>query len=297
MVLAIPTKNKTAAFSRCLESLRDNADKFGKEIEFLVLDDSDDGSNLGNQRALEATGVPYRYYTQQDVNTFAVYLSRRARCPLALTQFLFKKTPASHGAVRNFLTLMSASEPFIMIDDDMVCKFANVPGRSDEIEYVLKPKPHIVYPAAIIHRAVESQLIDDDFIGKHEALLKKVALSVGGSIGDSGVTHSYVFFRSAGLLAQMVKEPEAMLQELHTRQLLRSTKRPQVVNHCCCVGMSFGLNPSHNFPPFFPFGRSEDVLFGGMLCRMLSGVIGLLQLFYVALSLSSGYREWDFYTG
>ena len=264
MVIAIPTKNRTAAFSRCLESVRDNAEKYGREIEFLVVDDSDDGSNRGNQQALEMVGVPYRYYDRQAVADFASFLSRRAGVPLSLTQFLFKKTPASHGAVRNFLLLMSASEPSIMIDDDMVCKFADIPNRSNEVEYVLSPR--VVYPtSSIISPVDEAQLVDDDFIGKHEALLKKVPLTVGGSIGDSGVTHSYVFFRSPELLKQIAAAPDTMLPLLHTRQLLRSTARPKIVNWCCCVGMSFGIDPSHKFPPFFPVGRSEDVLFGGML--------------------------------
>jgi hypothetical protein len=272
MVLAIPTKNRTAAFSRCLGSLRDNAEKYNRDIEFLVVDDSDDGSNRGNQQVLDALGVPFRYYDRKAVSDYAVHLSSRAECPLSLTQFLFKKTPAAHGAVRNFLTLMSANNPFIMIDDDMVCKFAHTP-HSDEIEYVLAP--NVVYPTpSIIPPVDETQLVDDDFIGKHEMLLDKVPLTVGGSVGDSGVTHSYMFFRSPTLLEQVVLSPETMLPALHTRQLLRSTTRPKIVKWSCCVGMSFGLDPAHPFPPFLPVGRSEDVLFGGMLQNCYGGLSG-----------------------
>ena len=273
MVLAIPTKNRTAAFSRCLGSLRDNADKYDREIEFLVVDDSDDGSNQGNHRALEASGVKFRYYDRKAVADYAVRLSRRAGCPLSLTQFLFKKAPSAHGAVRNFLTLMSANEPFVMVDDDMVCKFADTSECSDEIEYELTPR--VVYPTpSIVPPVDETQLVDDDFIGKHETLLKEVPLTVGGSIGDSGVTHSYVLFRSATVLAQVISSPETMLPALHTKQLLRSTLRPKIVKWCCCVGMSFGFNPAHAFPPFLPVGRSEDVLFGGMLQNCYGGLSG-----------------------
>jgi hypothetical protein len=273
MLIAIPTKNRTAVFGRCLESLRDNADKFGREIKFLVVDDSDDGSNQGNQRVLETVGAPYCYYDRKAVADYASYLSRQAGCSPSLTEFAFRKTPNAHGAVRNFLLLRSVHEPFIMIDDDMVCKFADVPNRNDEIEYDLSPTVVYLKPT-IIPPVEEAQLVDDDFIGKYEALLKKVPLVMGGSIGDSGVTHSYEYLKSSRLLEQIAVAPEAMLQRLHTRQLLRATLQPKIVNWCSCVGMNFAFDPSHSFPPFFPVGRGEDVLFGGMLRNCFNELSG-----------------------
>ena len=60
-----------------------------------------------------------------------------------------------------------------------------------------------------------------------------------------------------------------MLRVLGRRQVLRSTANPEKVPWVCCTGMSLGVDASAAVPPFFPVGRGEDILFGGMLTACL----------------------------
>jgi hypothetical protein len=174
------------------------------------------------------------------------------------------------GAVRNFLTLVLAGQQFVMVDDDMACKFAAVPNSSDEIVYSLKPVREF-QTCWIIDEVNEKSLGDEDFIGKYERLFDakvKPFLIAGGSVGDSGATNAYYGLIAPEVVSKLDSH-ERMLQVLCNRQVLRSTTNPQVVNWMICPGMSMGLDANELLPPFFPVGRGEDVLFGTMLMNCL----------------------------
>jgi hypothetical protein len=267
--LAILTKNKAASFRRCLVTLRDNAEEFGHDVRFVVADDSTDPTP--NRQTLEEVGVSFTHLDRACREGFIQDLGRRSGCPEELLRYaLLPDGDVAMGAVRNFLTLVLAGQQFITIDDDMVCKFAAVPGSSDEIIYSLKPTREF-QTCWIIDGVDEKSLSDEDFIGKHEQLFNaavKPSLVAGGSVGDSGATNAYY-----GLIAPEVVSKldsyERMLQVLCNRQVLRSTTNPQIVNWVICPGMSLGLDASTLLPPFFPMGRGEDVLFGTMLMNCL----------------------------
>lgn len=262
--IAVPTKNRTAAFRRCLASLKDNAKKYDRDIQFLIVDDSTDGSNPDNYKALQEVGLPFRYYDRQFIAAFADYLGQKAGCR-ELTRFALSRSPMAYGAVRNALMLMSANDPFVMVDDDMICKFANVP-RIDGVKLDLRPRMAF-QNMRVIDGVEESELVDVDFLGAHEQAFEQVPLTCGGSIGDSGIQTNYVYLICDTVLDQLAESPPQKVPELmRKRQMLRVDSQSRVVNWVCSVGMNMGLDPTQGvLPPYLPIGRSEDVLFGAML--------------------------------
>src|ERR1700739_2941864 len=275
--VGILTKNRTAAFRRCLESLRDNAKLFGRGVKFLVADDSDVKEARENFLALHEVGVKSRYFNRDMIGIFSAVLAKESGHASAL-RFALGKTDISIGAMRNFLMLMCPNEPLIMIDDDMVCKFADVPNRSDEVQRTASSN-FIFQEEWRIDGVDESTLVDEDFIAKHEQLFPEVALTVGGSIGDSGLTNAYMPFiaNDPNFQEHVAASPEAMYATLRNRQVLRTSMNPQTANWILGIGMSMGVNPKFSLPPFFPSGRGEDILFATMLRNCLGGRGGYLN--------------------
>lgn len=265
MILGIPTKNRTSELSRCVESFRDNARLYDRDVEFVVADDSTDTSVIYNHLALRKSGIRFRQYDRQLKVKFAEYLARESGVDLPTVRFaLLPNVLTSMGAQRNFLTLINSGKKFLSVDDDMVCKFATVPHRNDEILVSDKDKlePQTNW---LIEHVDESLLQDEDFIAQHEKMLGgDVGLTIGGSVGDSGVGNAYSLLVSPGVLAQ-VNSVADLNYVMTNRQVLRSTMRPRIVNWADCTGMSMGMDASEIVPPFVPILRGEDTLFGVMM--------------------------------
>ena len=167
--LAILTKNRAAPFRRCLLSLRDNARSFGRDTRFVVADDSDDPAE--NRRALEESGVDFWHLDRGARGALAQALAAESGCPEEVARFaVLPGDDVAMGAARNTLLLALTGRRFVMVDDDMACKFAPVPGASDDI--VTAPTgSRRKQTCWIIDGVDEGALLDEDFMSKHEALL------------------------------------------------------------------------------------------------------------------------------
>jgi glycosyltransferase involved in cell wall biosynthesis len=262
-ILTILTKNRTANLRQCVESLRANTNKFGKEVYLIVADDSDDSIVPQNRSVLEESKLPFSHFDRKFRASFVRDLVLESGCSLDVANFaLLPDDPVAMGAVRNFFLLLLAGKRFIMLDDDMKCKFAPIPDKNDEIDHILGPS--IEFPTTQILEK-ECELIDEDFISCHQRLMQEgVVLTVGGSVGDSGVSNSYHFLGDLEFLNR-IKSLEAMRTALQHRKILRYTSNPTIVNWICGSGMSMGINAEKLTPPFLPVQRGEDILFGLML--------------------------------
>lgn len=257
--VAILTKNRPDAFRRCVESLRANAKLFGKSVRLVVSDDST--SSADNHSVLVESGLPFVHCDREFKARFAQSLATKIPEHRSSVEFaLLPDDPIAHGAARNFLLLFLVGEKFIMIDDDMECKFAPIPGSSDDILWI--PASSFTAPDGWAYKFAE--FIDVDFIAIHQRLLDLVPLTVGGSVGDSGMTNACYLLSSKQFL-QHVDSAETLAYALTQRQLLCATARPQVVRWVDCTGMSMGVDASSLLPPFVPVQRGEDSLFGLML--------------------------------
>ena len=265
MLLAIPTKNRTASLRRCVESLRDNAKTYGRDVEFLVSDDSNESNAATNHSALKDLGVRFTHYDRGFKAQYAKELAAKSGISPHITRFaILPNILTAMGAARNFLTLSSIGQKLVMVDDDMVCKFAPVPNRRDKIVWALGP---IIGDQEEIPAEVrEDELVDEDFLAQHERLLglRGVALTIGGSVGDSGAGNAYHMLTSRGILPRL-DSPAALESLLVRRELFRVSPSPRIVRWPICTGMSVGLDARSPLPPFCPILRSEDVLFGLML--------------------------------
>lgn len=262
--IAILTKNRTAAFERCVTSLRDNAALFGKHIRLVVSDDSVESGVRRNRQVLERLGLPFSHHDKYQRKEFASGFD----CPEVMGALL-PESEVAMGAARNFLLLALAGQRFVMLDDDMECKFAPVPGSDDKLRYAIGPRLEM-QDCWVMDHVDETKLVDEDFLAQHMNLLSKpgVNLTVGGSVGDTGMSTSWWLLSSHAFLKK-IKDPEQLDRTLQTRQLLCSAIHPTVVNWADCCGMSMGLDATELLPPFLPSQRGEDTLFGVTLGNCL----------------------------
>lgn len=265
--VAIPTRNRTGALVRCLDSLKANAEMYGRDVRVVVADDSNESFVPSNRAALAACGLPFEHFDRGLRERFALDLAAAAGVPPEAAVFaVLPGASPDMGAVRNFLVLKLAGRKFVMLDDDMVCKFAAAPGGR-KTRWSLGPFVTSQDVRPLDGLARECQMVDVDFLGGLTGRLGEdgVVAAVGGSVGDSGAGNSWWCMVDPDFLEQVKGSTDGLRRALLYRQVMRSTAAPTVVNWPSLVTMNMALDAGSPIPPFLPLARGEDTLFGIML--------------------------------
>jgi hypothetical protein len=180
--VGIVTHDRVAALTRCLESYIENAKRFDRNNEFVVVDDSEQPqARQNNREALESLKnqhcVNISYAGPDEKKRFAVELERRAGIPsdvLTFALFGLENLGPSIGANRNSLLLQTVGEMVLSADDDSVCRAAPSPQLDERLSFFSKgdPTQFWFFPTrdALINSAT---FVDKDILAIHEELLGK----------------------------------------------------------------------------------------------------------------------------
>ncbi len=179
--VGLVTFNRLAAAKRALHSYIENAKQFGRNVEFVVIDDSDDRQTREAYREMLRSaknfyGVEISYAGLEEKRAFAAELVNNGDFAPEIIEFaLFdpENCQPSHGANHNALLLQTIGEMFFNPDDDTVCRVAAAtPERNLKLTYNSDPARYNFFPN---REAVVQSLdfVERDVLATHEQLLGK----------------------------------------------------------------------------------------------------------------------------
>ena len=121
--VAVITADRPAMLRRCLQSLVDQTDRFGRRLRFLVIDGSRDEAGRRDSEAVAAavdkeSAHTVTYVGREAAGALQRRLEASARVEPAVLSAL---VPGGIGGNRNLAVLFAAGERLLMVDDDVVC--------------------------------------------------------------------------------------------------------------------------------------------------------------------------------
>lgn len=300
--IGVVTANRPEALLRALESYAENARRHGHAPDLVVVDDSRApamrAANRGALAALSrARGAPIRYAGTEEKEAFLRALGAFDVPPDVARFALLPDVTGTTtvGANRNALLLDAVGDLVFSADDDTLCRLAAPPGSDpapdpgslagrDPCDYWFFRD----HAAAL--RAVS--LVDRDLLAAHEELLGRDAQSVGagepagpvlitlgGIVGDCGWgapfgwwlgPMGYLAMRGASL-ARLFAEASVSGDPCTSRAILRVARRPSLADETMSMTTTVGLDARGLLPPFCPFGRGEDNIFGASIAACVPG--------------------------
>ena len=177
--IGIPTRDRPQSLARALVSYAESARRYGRDIRFVVADDSRSADVQAQNRqrlgdVAERCGADVRYSGRSARADFAAALARRADVPLDVTRFALlgdERFRFTYGAARNTLLLSLAGEVAVQVDDDTVCELRAAPEAVPGLAVSSKG------PSAFWHfesreaALAAAPVADTDFLALHERLL------------------------------------------------------------------------------------------------------------------------------
>lgn len=178
--VGIITCNRTAQMQRCLHSYIKNCRQYGRDNDFVVMDDSDRAQvrdeNREKLRLLKQQyGVEIRYAGYEEKLRFADALISASGLPAEVVRFaLFDVLGCgdSIGANRNALLLDTVDDLIFSADDDTVCRLTPHPEISRDVAFFSEVDPTEFWFFSDRNAALESTPpVDQDLLALHETLL------------------------------------------------------------------------------------------------------------------------------
>jgi hypothetical protein len=224
-MLGVPSCDRADVLARGLQSYMQNSRDYGRDVEFVVVDDSRTvAGRTGNRaRLLELRrrfGTTVRYGDHGDRARYALALARESGVPLPVVRFALIGNdlhPISTGACRNALLLHAVDEAFVHVDDDTVCRVAPAPGARPDVAAVAarnlvehtvcataeEARARVAFSAvdyfglyeAVLGRSAcellsaassDPALVESGFVRRLQARHSRVAVAMLGVVGDSG---------------------------------------------------------------------------------------------------------------
>lgn len=296
--VGIVTADRPQKLRRLLSSLGQHLSRNGRRPSVLVVDGSRDPANQrGVQVIVDDTsrkfGLSCTRVDRSGLKRFCEALGIEA-ADGAMNALV----PSTAGASRNALTLLTAGESVLSLDDDVLLTpwthesrlpGVHVAGHIDLREWRFFDDRR---------QALESaQPVHLDFLSAHEALLDRplgrvattagcdwtdacghvlvnlvagreprVRVTFAGVAGDSGL-HSplRLLFATGPVAASMAADPDSYRRALHTREVHRIARRDLITHDHLCMAYCMGIANRALLPPFCPVGRNEDGVFGALL--------------------------------
>ena len=306
--VGIPTRNRTDSLHRCLASYITNNQRFGREVRYLVADNSEHpGTQQRNAEAIETlrqcydVGIDYTNRTQRA--EYADVLAQAAGIPTSVTRFALlgdARCTHSYGACRNALLLHTVGLVSLQVDDDTICDVFVSPSLQSGLSLASRNLSEFWFFNDSREATAFASGKEEDFLGIHERLLgktlgqcaaslevdthlhvenisseflqrmhggeAKVAVSFGGTVGDTGM-QSYLarLFFKGDSHKRLTASLEDYRRNLKTRQILKIPASPTIATGGSCMTINIGLDHRSLLPPFMPVMRNEDGVFGSLL--------------------------------
>jgi hypothetical protein len=298
---AIITADRPRLLARCLESLLSNCELGLSRPRILIVDGSrQDRHRVVNRRAVRSSAAR----TQLEVDYVGAEQARGLRARLAARgiprrTLRFGLTPGGTGANRNIAVLTGGGSNLLMIDDDVICAPWSLPARESGVAIagtaelrdirffptrraalrMGRPAPISLIDAhrqllGATSRDLVSGALGDIVTASPDGLwstIEKgaeycVRASFAGLAGDSGTAcPHHLLFATGALKEKLTRDPVAFATALRSREVIRIARRNIVTRVPNCMAVCMALANDALLPPFLPFGRNQDGLFGVML--------------------------------
>lgn len=282
--VVVPSQARPAQLVDCVRELVANLTRYGHSCELIVADSTSDESIVEQVRCIVAklskdSGRAIRYVGLRERRQFRERLESLGADRSALEFALGRDTGLpSPGCNRNLLTLLTAGQLFVSVDDDTRCLYA----RSQRFRPVLEPGPLAETIQCFPDRAA---LVDSlslrslDFVRVHSQLLGqssaslgirgddgRIQITVGGVAGDCGwgSPDRYLAVNPASLTP--IQSSAEWTIAVTCREMLRVSAHYQVTDHApLLMTTAFGADNREILPPFVPVGRGSDQVLGHLL--------------------------------
>lgn len=298
--IGIPTRTRPASLNRCLTSILDNTQRFNREAELWVIDDSTDAPiQLANQEIIASHRANIRYVDRAIRANLAKTLAHKTGVPESVIQFALLGNnlhPDAYGAFRNTLLLLTAGQLTIQTDDDTECRITKSPNYKDQLtlssandpkEYVfvpgqeeaLAPLVFETYDLLGIHeqllgkrlQAITSESTPDFFDTSEHFLVRmqlpqaRISSTFLGIAGDSGMEgHTFRLFQKNEAFERLIASEASFAEQMTTRWTRKGVDSPTISSGSFCMSTHMGLDNRQLLPPFMPVLRNEDGVWGAI---------------------------------
>lgn len=295
--LAIVTAERPWHLGRCARSFLSHFREHGHAVRLLVVDGSrrreSREANLASLRECAREGLGQIDVIDPEALEAGL---RRTAGTSAAVRFLL--TGGATGANRNVVLLATAGEDVLMVDDDMVCEPWSRKGRRDVV--TLAAHSDLRHLAFFPTRAEALKAVlpaDVDLLAVHGRLLGRrvdelagicdmdslsdgcvhmtaavdgqpplrVRATFAGLAGDAGTYCPQTLLFSSGRWKAALSTPAAYEMAIVSRECHRIADTYVVTHDPHFMAGCVALDNTAATPPFIPFGRNEDGVFGVML--------------------------------
>lgn len=187
--IGIPTRGRPDSLKRAMTSYAANCRANGREVKFVIADDSrrpsvqEENRKVLYRRKKEGTDV--RYLGRDQRVEYARALADRADVPFEVAKFGLlgdDRCKGTCGAARNALLLYTAGEMCLQVDDDTVASVAPAPRYEEKLVLTSRSGLHELWFFEAIEAAKKAvSFSEEDVCGLHEQLL-------GMSLSDRLIT-------------------------------------------------------------------------------------------------------------
>lgn len=258
--IGIPTRNRPKRLEAVLRGLLANLRRFGREIEVLVVDDSESAvMQNANQRLIASFNddprMTIHYADQHSRLRFARKLALESGLPEKVVAFAIgnpDQYPVSVGSSRNAILLGTLGSCLLYLDDDIQVHLAHIPESREEM--VLQASPFSSWFFSTPEALRTCPFVEEDLLGLHERALSideqlllhrdeshwpidlstvstrflrriaksgaRIVASSMGIVGDSGFDDPLAYFLLGAETFSRLTQDEALYEAALTNRLL-----------------------------------------------------------------------------
>lgn len=277
-------------------------------LRYVVVDDSRSISSQNANLAISAeiarsTGARIEVWGAKQRRELAHYLETTG-IRRELIEFLIPISSQfrSHGGSRNLLTLLTQGENVLCVDDDTsnktwqppdrnaACRLCGHPSfldvrfvKDEQLQECIDTSSQVDLTSEVGEwlglslgdlggKTLDTTLACDRLLWSYHARPHEfnVKFVFPGIVGSSGLQSTTGYLFSLGETRQlMASTPEMYAQALQGSSVVRMSPTATITHdYTKCMMTAFAFNSDSDIPPFFPFGRNEDGLFGAMIGRL-----------------------------
>ncbi len=289
ITVCMPTCNRPEQLQSALSSLIGHLKKYSRTPRILIVDDSENPESAKTTKEIcDSYRANYEgkieYIDRNDRAEMAKMLAKEKGISEEVLNFALlgdKLSTTTIGSVRNTCLLKTRGEKILMIDDDVIYDFFSPinegsPLFSIENSYDFYFLKNDEVPSPPLFKSIEI-----DLLSAHEKILgKKVSEILGkntpeymeeleivdtymGAYGDSPM-ESHLFLPFQPNVRDKLKNASSEEYEemKNTKRIIQTPLSKTIYQGIMCIGMVMGVDNRDLVSPFFPNGRSEDLIFG-----------------------------------
>ena len=316
-IIAIPAARHPQLAARCLAGFMENQAAHGRKVRFWVgSSDSESSDQSLFAQLARRYGMELTWPSIMERVSFAQRLAQQIGLSYDLVSFaILGEAGRSTGVDRNAALLANHGEPFLSVDEDMLCEpfsrdttndlggcvwdssfdprtfrfFADLAAAKASLkahpidvisahERLLGRSVHALARACVESGTIELDRADESFVEDVWWGRGQILLAMTGVVGPSHVHWSMRFLEMPeNCRAQLLGSEGVCRMAAESRAVAAAVCSPTISNGAYVSSKCFALDNRIPFPPFMPGLRDDGILFGTMLrCCHEHAYTGLL---------------------